>query len=114
MTDSQLANDRTFLAWLRTGIALFGLGFVVAKVAFLVESGTGAVTEPALYSGVGIAIVLCGATVVIVGFRQHEAFERQLQLEDRGAERRAAWTMAFAVSASIAAIVLSALIIVTT
>ncbi len=28
----ELANDRTFLAWLRTGIALFGLGFVVAKV----------------------------------------------------------------------------------
>jgi putative membrane protein len=114
MTDSQLANDRTFLAWLRTGITLFGLGFVVAKVAFIVESGHGLVAEPTLYSSVGIVIVLCGAAVVLVGFRQHAAFERQLQLEDRGVERWAGWTMAFAVSASIGAIVLSALIIVTT
>ena len=28
----ELANDRTFLAWLRTGIALFGLGFVVSNL----------------------------------------------------------------------------------
>ncbi len=26
-----LANERTFLAWLRTCIALMGLGFVVAR-----------------------------------------------------------------------------------
>ena len=71
-------------------------------------------SEPALYSSVGILIVLCGATVVIVGFRQHTAFERQLQLADHGVERRAGWTMAFAVAASVAAIVLSALIIATT
>ena len=38
--DTELANDRTFLAWLRTGIALFGLGFVVAKVALMI-SGNG-------------------------------------------------------------------------
>ena len=37
MTDSELANDRTFLARLRTGIALMGLGFVVAKVALIVQ-----------------------------------------------------------------------------
>jgi putative membrane protein len=26
-----LAEDRTFLAWIRTGIALMGFGFVVAR-----------------------------------------------------------------------------------
>ena len=87
VTDSQLANDRTFLAWLRTGIALFGLGFVVAKVAFLVDTGDKGVSDPALYSGVGILIVLCGAAVVIVGFRQHAAVERQFQGADLGGER---------------------------
>jgi putative membrane protein len=29
----QLANERTFLAWIRTSIALMGLGFMVVKFA---------------------------------------------------------------------------------
>ena len=37
MSDTELANDRTFLAWLRTSIATMGLGFVVAKVALIVQ-----------------------------------------------------------------------------
>ena len=32
-----LAHERTFLAWIRTCIALIGLGFVVAKFSFLLE-----------------------------------------------------------------------------
>jgi hypothetical protein len=38
--NDELANDRTFLAWLRSGITLFGLGFVVAKAALVLESGS--------------------------------------------------------------------------
>ncbi len=30
-TSDHLANERTFLAWIRTSIAVIGLGFVVAK-----------------------------------------------------------------------------------
>jgi uncharacterized membrane protein YidH (DUF202 family) len=33
----QLANDRTSLAWFRTGIALCGLGVIIAKVALVVN-----------------------------------------------------------------------------
>ena len=32
-----LANERTFLAWIRTCIALIGLGFIVAKFSFFIE-----------------------------------------------------------------------------
>jgi hypothetical protein len=54
----ELANDRTYLAWLRTGIALFGLGFVVAKVALIVQPDTKVLSDRGLYSGVGVLIVL--------------------------------------------------------
>ena len=40
-TRDELANDRSFLAWLRTGKSLFRLGFVVDKVALLVQPDAG-------------------------------------------------------------------------
>ncbi len=112
--NDRLANDRTFLAWLRTGIALFGLGFVVSKVALIVDPGTRALSATALYSGVGVLIVLCGATVVLVGFRQHSEVAELLRqkLEDEAAP--ATWPRSFAIVASVGALVLSALILLTT
>jgi putative membrane protein len=71
MTDSQLANDRTFLAWFRTAVSLFGLGFVIAKVALVVEPGAGGASDQALYTGIGVLTVLCGAALVVVGYLQH-------------------------------------------
>ena len=35
-TRDHLANERTFLAWVRTSIALMGFGVVIAKLRFLV------------------------------------------------------------------------------
>jgi len=32
-----MANERTFLAWVRTGIALVGFGFVIAKFTLFLE-----------------------------------------------------------------------------
>lgn len=37
-----LANERTLLAWVRTGIALMGFGVVIAKLRFLVVTATAA------------------------------------------------------------------------
>jgi putative membrane protein len=40
MTREHLANERTFLAWVRTSLALIGLGFVLARMGvFLRELG---------------------------------------------------------------------------
>lgn len=35
-----LANERTLLAWVRTGIALMGFGVVIAKLRFLIVTAT--------------------------------------------------------------------------
>lgn len=45
-TDSQdssqvsnhLANDRTYLAWIRTGVSMMGLGVVIAKLKYIIGS----------------------------------------------------------------------------
>ena len=68
--NDELANDRTFLAWLRSGIALFGLGFVVAKAALVLESGS---SDKDLYATVGVLFVLSGAALMAVGYTQHRA-----------------------------------------
>jgi uncharacterized membrane protein YidH (DUF202 family) len=70
--DGQRAGERpTFLAWLRTGIALFGLGFVVAKVALIVQPDSTRLENKDFYSTVGVLIVLSGAALIVAGQVQH-------------------------------------------
>jgi putative membrane protein len=109
--DSQLANDRTFLAWLRTGIALFGFGFVVAKVALIVDPGNGGVSDEALYAGVGVLMVLSGAALVAFGCVQHTKVARALDPEDLAPAR---WPRTIAAVAVVGSLALSVLIVVTT
>jgi inner membrane protein YidH len=112
MNDSQLANDRTFLAWLRTGIALFGLGFVVAKVSFLVQPDATGVSDRALYTSIGVLVVLCGGALIAVGYSQHAKVARALNVDEQ--EPLPKWSRTIAVSAVGAALVLSTLIVITT
>ena len=110
--DTELANDRTFLAWLRTGIALFGLGFVVAKVALIVQPDATRVSSEDLYSAVGVVIVLCGAALILVGCVQHAHVSGLLRRDGEAPPPR--WPLAITAFAVAGSVVLSALIIVTT
>lgn len=109
----ELANDRTFLAWLRTGIALFGLGFVVAKVALIVQPGGTGTAEKGLYSGVGVLVVLCGAALIGVGYLQHVTVAKVLQ-ERVEARPRPRWPLSITVTAMVGSLLLSGLIVVST
>ena len=106
--DTELANDRTFLAWLRTGIALFGLGFVVAKVALIVQPDETRLQN--IYSAVGVVIVLCGAVLIVVGYLQHARVLRSLDRDKEALQPR--WPFTFTVIAFVGSLVLSALLIV--
>ena len=107
-----LANDRTFLAWLRTGIALFGLGFVVAKVALIVQPDSQGVSDKALYSGVGVVIVLCGAALIAVGYLQHVGVAKSLGHHEDTTPPR--WPMTITAVAVVGSVLLSCLIVVST
>jgi putative membrane protein len=111
--NDELANDRTYLAWLRTAIALYGLGFVVSKSAFFIDPNEKGFDDQALYTAVGVLIVLMGAATLVVGFRQHRAFFRAIVANGYDA-RRALWPGVITTFSVVGALLLSVLIVVST
>ena len=68
-----LANERTFLAWVRTALGLVGVGFVLAKMGLLVRqlaASGGAMPRPSAgesreFLVTGVLFVLMGTAVTI-------------------------------------------------
>lgn len=59
------AAERTFLAWIRTGLALMGVGFAVARFALFLRQMRATETGSVVH-GIG-GSVLSGVTVVALG-----------------------------------------------
>lgn len=79
-----LAAERTYLAWLRTGLALMGFGFVVARFGlFLREIQMSQHLAQQAHSGfslwIGIALVGMGVAMEIAATVRHLTLVRQLQ-----------------------------------
>ncbi len=69
-----LANERTFLAWIRSCIAIVALGFVVARFGLIVkELGARTVhqTPSALSTGFGVALVGCGGLLSLLALLRY-------------------------------------------
>jgi putative membrane protein len=66
-----MANERTYLAWVRTGITVIALGFVVAKFGIIVrELGTGtSSTSFGLSSVIGVLLVIAGSLMEVMALR---------------------------------------------
>ncbi len=79
-----LANERTFLAWVRTSIGLMGFGFVVVKFSIFLKQISFAVdrTIPTVSRGfssiMGIGLVAFGALIGILSFFRYRKIERQI------------------------------------
>lgn len=79
-----LANERTFLAWIRTAIALMGFGFVVVKFAvFLrqISAGLGGnpIVLPKTYSAeIGLAMIIFGGITAVLGYISFEKTKREI------------------------------------
>jgi putative membrane protein len=60
-----LANERTLLSWVRTGVGLISLGIVVERTGSFVSAGTGDSDE---LSGIlGVALTLLGCLALVLG-----------------------------------------------
>src|SRR5580704_8641838 len=83
-----LAAERTVLAWIRTGLALMGFGFVVARFGlFLQELQAVQHSFPAQSFGLslwfGTALIAIGVLVNLFAAWQHARLVREL---DRGGQ----------------------------
>lgn len=79
-----LANERTFLAWIRTSIALMGFGFVIVKFALFIRQvsialGDKISTPPKGYSAImGVVMVAFGAILATLAYLRYRNIEKQL------------------------------------
>ena len=79
-----LANERTFLAWIRTSIAIMAFGFVVVKFTLFIKQLSivfaGKVVLPGKgYSSLmGILLVGIGALMALLAYFRYQRTEKQL------------------------------------
>ena len=94
-----LANERTFLAWVRTTIALISLGFVLARLGpWLTETGT---NPPRLITKawpVGIGLVIFGALLTLLAAWRYDAVNREIEAGLVKTDRALVWSVTVAIT----------------
>ena len=101
----RLAGERTLLAWVRTGLAMMGFGFVVARFGvFLRELVPPHPDAPGPTGGfslaLGTALVVLGVAATVLAAVEHVRFRRRL---DRGEPYRPPrWSLGVVVAVVLA------------
>jgi uncharacterized membrane protein YidH (DUF202 family) len=84
-----MANERTFLAWIRTSIGIMAFGFVVEKFALFIDKISYFLGKPHItgvsphsylgYSSIfGIILVAMGALMGVLSFVRYKKVEREI------------------------------------
>lgn len=82
----RLANERTFLAWVRTSIAMMSLGFVVARFGLWLRELTphlspqGSLRSLGVSGPVGMAMIAFGGALALLAAWRFHVVNRQIDL----------------------------------
>jgi putative membrane protein len=80
-----LANERTFLAWIRTSVSIISLGFVIAKFRIWLQdlAKAGSVAMPPSKLGesfaIGIAMMAMGGLLTVMAAWRYHVVNRQIE-----------------------------------
>jgi len=89
MSDPRIyfAAERTLLAWVRSGLTIIGLGFVISRFGLflkVISLEAGAKTSDFHWasSALGIGLVLLGSGFILASLQNHRAYVRTLPAQD--------------------------------
>ena len=107
-----LAAERTFLAWLRTGLALMGFGFVVARFGLFLQQIQLVERLPAQHtSGLslwfGTALIVAGILVTVLSCVRHVRMVRDFDNNRTSSVRSVRLIVAASVFMAIVGIVMA-------
>ena len=100
-----LANERTFLAWIRTTIALISLGFVLARIGPWISSAAKAQTVSTKLSPVGVGLVVFGAAMTLLAAWRYDVVNREIEAGLVKTDRALVWFVTIAIAVAPAALI---------
>lgn len=76
-----LDNERTFLAWVRTTVALISLGFVIARLSPTLGAAGAASASRVVSKALpaGIVLIVFGAVVTVLAAWRYDRVNRQIE-----------------------------------
>ena len=115
------ASERTLLAWVRTGISIVALGFVVSRFGLFMRAVAPQLSQTHDPQGeqgypnlVGVALVVLGAISMIVASIQHGRFIATLPKSDVPARYFRTWALWLSGVVTAASVLLAAYLVITT
>jgi putative membrane protein len=77
-----LANERTLLSWVRTGVSLISIGLVVERAGALADAARMKVGSTSASELFGLALALLGALTLVIGTVQFLRNRRRISTGD--------------------------------
>lgn len=114
------ASERTLLAWIRTGIAIVGLGFIISRFSLFLRVIALQLNQAPLPHGQGLSHYLgtlfvgIGALSMVVATIQHGRFIATLPEHDKPAQYSCLWALFLSGAIALASALLALYLWLTT